>query len=78
MAGYYTDFWLPKNDRGPVLKHWAPSSGVLLDSLPLNYDNVTLQTIERIDVIWLKVARNSTSVRGRAHDRCVFGPATDG
>jgi hypothetical protein len=23
-------------------------------SLPLNYDDVTLQTIERIDVIWLK------------------------
>jgi len=26
----------------------------LLDKLPLNYDGTTLQTIEQIDVIWLK------------------------
>lgn len=25
-----------------------------METLPLNYDDVTLQTIERIDVIWLK------------------------
>ena len=46
--------WIPKNDRSSVLRHWSPGGSVLLDSLPLNYDDVTLQTIERIDVIWLK------------------------
>ena len=28
--------------------------GVLLDVLPLNYDETTLRTIEQIDVLWLK------------------------
>lgn len=46
--------WLPKNDRSSVLKYWYPIAGTLIDTLPLNYDDVTLQTIERIDVIWLK------------------------
>ena len=46
--------WIPKNDRSAVLRHWHPRDGALIDSLPLNYDDVTLQTIERIDVIWLK------------------------
>ena len=46
--------WVPRNDRGRVLKYWTPIAGALLDSLPLNYDDVTLQTIERIDVIWLR------------------------
>jgi predicted RNA-binding protein len=46
--------WIPKNDRLSVLRNWNPRDGVLMDSLPLNYDDVTLQTIERIDVIWLK------------------------
>jgi hypothetical protein len=27
---------------------------VLLDSLPLNYDETTIRTIEQIDVLWLK------------------------
>jgi hypothetical protein len=46
--------WIPKNDRLAVLKHRSPGVGIMLDALPLNYDDVTLQTIERIDVIWLK------------------------
>src|SRR5690606_37066290 len=46
--------WIPKNDRLSVLRHWSPDEGILLETLPLNYDDVTLQTIERIDVIWLK------------------------
>jgi hypothetical protein len=46
--------WLPRNDRGAILKHWQPRDSTLVDSLPLNYDDTTLRTIEQIDVIWLK------------------------
>jgi hypothetical protein len=46
--------WIPKNDHPSVLKEWPPSSGVLLEFLPLNYDETTLQTVEQIDVLWLK------------------------
>lgn len=46
--------WLPRNDRAAVLHEWKPSDGALLDTLPLNYDEITLQTVERIDVLWLK------------------------
>ena len=46
--------WLPKSDRNAVLKEWKPSNDVLLDVLPLNYNEPTLQTIENIDVLWLK------------------------
>lgn len=45
--------WLPVNDRSRVLDHWTPQPGVLLERLPLNYDQTTLSTIERIDVLWL-------------------------
>jgi hypothetical protein len=46
--------WLPRNDRAAILQHWQPVNGTLLDYLPLNYDDTTLQTIEQIDVLWLK------------------------
>ena len=46
--------WLPMADRSRVLEHWKPNSGSLLDRLPLNYDETTLDTIKRIDVLWLK------------------------
>jgi hypothetical protein len=46
--------WLPKNDRSSVLQEWTPEDGSLIDVLPLNYDETTLQTIEQIDVLWLK------------------------
>jgi hypothetical protein len=46
--------WIPKNDRSRVLKEWDPDHGSLIDILPLNYDEVTLKTIEQIDVLWLK------------------------
>jgi len=48
------NIWIPKNDRTRVLKNWNPGKDTLLDSLPLNYDDVTLRTIEQIDVLWLK------------------------
>ncbi len=46
--------WLPKGDRQTVLKEWKAGAGALIDVLPLNYDMTTLQTIEQIDVLWLK------------------------
>lgn len=46
--------WIPKGDRAGVLKEWRPEDNEVLERLPLNYDDVTLRTIEQIDVIWLK------------------------
>jgi hypothetical protein len=46
--------WIPRADRGGVLREWANEGGALLDRLPLNYDETTLRTIEQIDVLWLK------------------------
>lgn len=46
--------WIPRNDRGGVLKEWKKDPQPLLDRLPLNYDDATLRTIEQIDVIWLR------------------------
>ena len=46
--------WIPRNDRAAVSQHWAPADGNLLQTLPLNYDDTTLETIEQIDVLWLK------------------------
>ncbi|MCI0620635.1 MAG: EVE domain-containing protein [Acidobacteria bacterium] len=46
--------WIPKNDRSIVQREWTPRNGTLVDSLPLNYDETTLQTIEQIDVLWLR------------------------
>jgi hypothetical protein len=48
------EVWLPKPDRNPVLQEWTSDHASLLDRLPLNYDEVTLKTVERIDVLWLK------------------------
>jgi hypothetical protein len=46
--------WVPVRDRNPVMKHWKPKNGTLLERLPLNYDTTTLKTIEQIDIIWLR------------------------
>jgi hypothetical protein len=46
--------WLPKNDRTAILDEWKGDHDALIDRLPLNYDDVTLKTVERIDVLWLK------------------------
>jgi hypothetical protein len=45
--------WIPRADRGGVLKEWKGDSRPLLEHLPLNYDDTTLRTIEQIDVLWL-------------------------
>jgi hypothetical protein len=46
--------WIPRADRGGVLKEWKSDEHPLLERLPLNYDDTTLRTIEQIDVIWLR------------------------
>lgn len=47
--------WLPRGDRGRVRDLMTKKDDrALLDELPLNYDTATLDTIEQIDVLWLK------------------------
>ena len=46
--------WIPRSDRGRVLKEWKSEENNLLERLPLNYDDTTLRTIEQIDVLWLR------------------------
>jgi hypothetical protein len=44
--------WVPRNDRQKVLTHLpSDSRGNFLEQLPLNYDDVTLKTIEQIDTL---------------------------
>ena len=47
--------WVPRGDKNRVLdlvQQKAPLT--FLEELPLNYDDATLDTIEQIDVLWLK------------------------
>jgi len=46
--------WLPRSDRSLVMREWTPKQGTLIENLPLNYDEVTIKTVEQIDVLWLK------------------------
>jgi hypothetical protein len=46
--------WIPANDCAAVLKECKSEKPALVESLPLNYDKATIDTIERIDVLWLK------------------------
>jgi len=46
--------WVPRADKGAVLKELNTDSPQFLDRLPLNYDDTTLRTIEQIDVLWLR------------------------
>lgn len=47
--------WVPRNDKARVGEHLSEDAKMaLIDALPLNYDDVTLRTIENIDVLWLK------------------------
>lgn len=46
--------WIPRADRNAVLEVWKPKEGTLLETLPMNYDDTTLKTIENIDVLWIK------------------------
>ena len=46
--------WIPRSDRGGVLREWKSGGNNLLKRLPLNYDDTTLRTIEQIDILWLR------------------------
>ncbi len=46
--------WIPSTDLGGVLKECKGEKPAIVDELPLNYDKTTLDTIERIDVLWLR------------------------
>lgn len=46
--------WVLQNDRSAVLAEWVGDHPPLLDRLPPNYDQITLKTMEQIDVLWLK------------------------
>jgi hypothetical protein len=46
--------WIPANDRAAVVRELGNDDTALLDNLPLNYDSTTIDTIERIDVLWVK------------------------
>lgn len=46
--------WLPRSDRAAVTAEWKSDHSPPLERLPLNYDEITLKTIEQIDVLWLK------------------------
>lgn len=47
--------WLPRSDRARIRELVAEKvRAVFLEDLPLSYDQATLDTIEQIDVLWLK------------------------
>ncbi|MBI5035480.1 MAG: EVE domain-containing protein [Chloroflexi bacterium] len=46
--------WIPRSDRNAVLSEWQDDYRPVLDTLPLNYDETTLKTIEQIDILWLR------------------------
>ena len=46
--------WIPKSDRRKVLELWKPNAESLLEDLPLVFDDRTLQTIQNIDVLWIR------------------------
>ena len=46
--------WIPRNDRTSVKSELKNTHHPILETLPLNYDDTTLRTIENIDVLWLK------------------------
>lgn len=46
--------WIPMEARNRVLQYWKPKSNALLDTLPLNLDDLTLRTVENIDVLWVR------------------------
>ncbi len=56
MVGELLGFkvWLPRNDRLAILKIWKPAKDVLLEELPMTFEETTLKTISNIDLLWVK------------------------
>ncbi len=48
------NIWIPRSDRTAVLGEWSSEHRPILETLPLNYDETTIKTIEQIDVLWLR------------------------
>ena len=46
--------WIPRSDRSAVIGEREVQPDNVAERLPLNYDDVTLSTIENIDVLWLR------------------------
>ena len=47
--------WVPRNNKARVLERVPIAMhSLFLDTLPLNYDDITLSIIEQIDVLWLE------------------------
>jgi hypothetical protein len=47
--------WIPKSDRERVKSASAVDlANTMIDTLPMNYNDATIRTIEQIDVIWLR------------------------
>jgi hypothetical protein len=53
MMGF--KIWIPRGDRNRILELVPKNKhNTFLEDLPLNYNQATLDTIEQIDVLWLK------------------------
>ncbi|MCY4414715.1 MAG: hypothetical protein OXE87_00150 [Chloroflexi bacterium] len=64
--------WVPRNDKASVLTLIpADDHKKILNVLPLNFDEVTLGTIENIDVLWLK-GRSMARAFGIEHTTTVY------
>ncbi|MDE0269410.1 MAG: hypothetical protein OXI96_10355 [Acidimicrobiaceae bacterium] len=64
--------WIPRNDKNRVLEHVAENTHQqFLNELPLNYDDTSLQTIEQIDVLWLK-GRSMTRAFEIEHTTAIY------
>ena len=46
--------WVTNHDRNSIIKSGKFQDGTFINELPLNYNSATINTIEQIDVIWLK------------------------
>jgi hypothetical protein len=46
--------WVPRNDRAAIITESGLDDAAILNTLPLNYNEITIKTIEQIDVLWLK------------------------
>jgi hypothetical protein len=52
LWGY--DIWISRGDRTAVARYLGARMPILVERLPMSYDDDTRKIIERIDVIWLK------------------------
>jgi hypothetical protein len=47
--------WIPRSDKAGVLESWKPEQeNILLEELPLVFEETTLKTIKNIDVLWVR------------------------